>query len=64
MLPLAEFIEQFIKLHPEIDVKTMQQFFINEIKCIVKFKPEFTLVVKFIFDREKAQKTMYSFIKK
>ena len=64
MLAMAETIEWFIKLDLEIDIKTMQQFFREEVKKIVKFKPEFTLVVKFIFDSKKAQKITKSFMNK
>ena len=64
MSATAETIEWFIKLDLEIDIKTMQQFFREEVKKIVKFKPEFELVVKFIFDSKKAQKRTKFFINK
>ena len=51
----------FIKLYSEINLKAIQQFFIEEMKKLVKFKPVFTLVIKNIFDGKKAQKTLNSF---
>ena len=60
----AEIAEWFIKLYLEINIKTMQYFYVNEVKKVVEFKPNFTLVVKCIFNREKAQKPTRSFINK
>jgi len=60
----VEIIRWFIKLHPEMDIKIIQQFFVNEVKKIVEFRPNFVLVIKYIFDEEKAQKPKNSFINK
>jgi len=53
-----------MRLHLEIDVESMKKFMTEQIKKIVKFNPEFTLVVKMIFSREKTQQQSRSFVRK
>ena len=51
----------FIRLHPDIDLDNMKKFMRMKVKMIVKFDPDFALVVKFIFSGEKAQVQSMSF---
>ena len=44
----------FVKLYLEVDADRLYSFFLVRVKCSIT-KPEFTLVVKVIFNREKSQ---------
>jgi len=52
---LTEITRWYIKLHPEIDMKSIKKFFDEEMKGLIKYKPEYALVNKVIFNGEKAQ---------
>ena len=45
-------------------MKSMKSFFDEEIKGFIKYKLEYTLVNKAIFNREKAQQSSHSFTNK
>ena len=55
---------QFIWLYPKVNIVYLQAFFERYIKKLVQSTPDFALVVKYIFNREKAQKTTKPFINK
>ena len=59
-----EMTGQYVKLHPDIDIKSVKGFFNKKMKSQVKFKLDYALVNKAIFNREWAQQSLRSFASK